>query len=159
MNENALVWNAVIALSAGVVEEVAAERVAGREGDRVQDAVDPAPALGQLGRDRLEVLGLVDVELEDVGRLRELLGGAVGQALRAAEAGQHHLRARLLGLPRDLERDRVAGDDTRDQELLAGEHQRGMFLTCSAGCATASSVRSASASRRRVSDGGTISST
>ena len=51
------------------VEEVAAEGVAGGEGDRVQDAVDAAPALTQVGRDGLDVLGLVDVELEDVGAL------------------------------------------------------------------------------------------
>ena len=51
------------------VEEVAAERVLGREGDRVQDAVDAAPALAQVVGDGLEVLGLVDVELEHVGRL------------------------------------------------------------------------------------------
>ena len=50
------------------VEEVAAERVLGREGDRVQDAVDAPPALAQVRRDRLDVLGLVDVELEHVGR-------------------------------------------------------------------------------------------
>ena len=76
------------------VEEVAAERVLGREGDRVQDAVDAAPALAQIRGDGLDVLGLVDVELEDVGHRVELGGRAIGHALGAAEAGQDDLGAR-----------------------------------------------------------------
>ena len=142
-------------------QELAAERVLGREGDRVQHAVDAAPAVGQVGGDRLEVLGLVHVELEHVGRVGQLLGGAVGQALRAAEAGQHHLRARLLRLAGDLPRDRVARDDARDQELLVFENELtvGCSLPRASACGTASSERSASIRRRRVSAGATISST
>jgi hypothetical protein len=48
------------------VEEVAPEGVGGGEGDGVEDAVDRAPAAGQLVVDRPDVVGPVDVELEDV---------------------------------------------------------------------------------------------
>ena len=129
----------MIALSDRRVEEVAAERVLGREGDRVQDAVDAAPALAQVLRDGLDVLGLVDVELEHVGHGVELAGGALGHALGAAEAGQDDLGARRLGLLGDLERDRLAVDDAGDQELLAlqrltaGSSSRGRAWPAGAG--------------------------
>ena len=141
-------------------EEAAAEGVLGREGDGVQHAVDAAPAVAELARDGLEVLRLVDVELEHVGRVGQLLGRPVGQPLGAAEARQHDLGALLLRLAGDLPRDRVARDDARQEQLLVLEEAHsGMLRTPCAGCATASSVRSASISRRRVSAGGTISST
>ncbi len=89
------------------VEEVAAERVLGRERDRVQDAVEAAPALAQVVGDGLEVVGVVDVELEHVGRLRQLGRRPLGHPLDAAERGEHHLGAGLLGLARDLVRDRL----------------------------------------------------
>ena len=110
------------------VEEVAAERVLGREGDRVQDAVDAAPALAQVVRDGLDVLGLVDVELEHVGDGIELGGRAVGHALRAAEARQHDLRTGRLRLLGHLERDRLAVDDAGDQELLALQSTHSGFI-------------------------------
>src|SRR5207237_1318344 len=62
-------------------EEVAAERVARDEGDRVDEAVEPPPALLDLGRGRLELLGVVDVELEHV----RLGGQAPRDALRDAQ--------------------------------------------------------------------------
>ena len=118
-SENADVWNAVDRALGRRVEEVAAERVAGSERDRVQDAVDAAPALAQVGRDRLDVLGLVDVELEHVGSGVELGRGAIGHALGTTEPGQHDLGPGGLRLLGDLVRDRLAVDDSRDQELLA----------------------------------------
>ena len=56
LSENALVWNAVIALSARRRQEPTAERILGRERNRVQHAVDPAPALLELTGDGLEVV-------------------------------------------------------------------------------------------------------
>ena len=108
----------------GRLQEATAERVLGRERDRVQEPVDATPAGLQLLRDRGEVLGLVDVELEHVGGLREALGRALGQAPRPAEARQHDLRAGLLGAASDLPRDRVFGDHAGDQQLLVVEHHR-----------------------------------
>ena len=52
-SEYALVWNAVRRALGRRLEEVAAEGVLGREGDRVQHAVDAAPALAQVVGDGL----------------------------------------------------------------------------------------------------------
>jgi hypothetical protein len=111
------------ALKAGV-EELAAERVLGRVGDRVQDPVEASPARLELPRDRGEVGLAVDVELEDVGGLGQPLRGALGEPPRATEAGEHHLGAGQLRLARDREGDAAAGDHPGDQQALAVEHQR-----------------------------------
>ena len=63
-------------------QEAPAERVRGRERDRVQGAVDAAPARRQVVGQRLEVLGALDVELEHVGRRGQRLRGALGQPAR-----------------------------------------------------------------------------
>ena len=54
------------------------------------DAVDTAPALAQRRRHRVQVLGLVDVELEHVGRLR----AAAGPRARSAAARARSSSAR-----------------------------------------------------------------
>ena len=84
----------------------------------MQDAVDAAPALAQLVRHGLDVLGAVDVELEHVGRRVELGRRPLGHPPHAAERGEDHLGAGLLGLARDLVRDRLAVDDAGDEKLL-----------------------------------------
>ena len=109
--------------------------------------------------ERGQVVGAVDVELQDVGRPVELGRRALGHAPDATERGQHDLGPRGLRLAGDLVRDRLAVDDAGDDQLLAFEQRhRGMFLTPVAGSAIASSVDRASASRRRVSPGRMTSS-
>ena len=147
------------------LEEPAAQGVLRRERDRMQHAVHAAPALAQLARQRLEVGRLVDVELQHVRRLGEPLSRPLGHAARAPERCQDDLRAGLLRLPGDLERDRLAVKDAGDEELLAVEHghsegrHSGMLRTPWAGCAIPSRVDSASQRRRRVSPGRITSST
>src|SRR5262249_17493606 len=97
------------------------ERIDGREGDGVQDAVDPSPPAAELAGKRVEVLLRVDVELEYVGAVGQLRRGALRQPPRTAEAREDDLRPLLLCLPRHLPRDRVLVHDSRDQELAAVE--------------------------------------
>ena len=63
----------------------------------MQGAVEAAPALPELADQRLEVLGVVHVELEHVRRIGQPRRGPLGHPARAAEAGEHHLGALLLG--------------------------------------------------------------
>src|SRR5262249_6078007 len=82
----------------------------------------PADPLRQRG----EVVGVGDVELDDLGLGRELAGGALGEAHDAAERAQHHLRPLLLGEARDTEADRGVVEDAGDEDPLAvEEHQAG----------------------------------
>ena len=76
--------------------EVAAQGVAGSEGDRVKSAVEATPALPQLADEHLEVLRVVHVELEHVRRIGEPRRGALGHPSRAPEAGEHDLGSLLL---------------------------------------------------------------
>ncbi len=103
------------------LHELAADRVAGGEGDRVDRPVDPAPARLQLAPQRGDVLVGVDVEVEHLGRRVEPRRRALGHPFHPAEAGQQHLgplRLRPLG---DREGDAVAVDDPGDQDLLSLE--------------------------------------
>jgi len=70
LNEKALVRKAASGGLRRRREEVPPERVLRSEGDRVKRAVEAAPARFELAGQRLEVLGLVHVELEHVGRIR-----------------------------------------------------------------------------------------
>ena len=123
LNEYALVRKASSADSRRRGHEVAAERVAGSEGDRVQRAVEAAPALLQLADERLEVLRVVHVELEHVRRIGQPRRGALGHPARAPEAGEHHLGALLLGALGDGVGDAALGQHARDEQALALEHQ------------------------------------
>ena len=87
-----------------------------------------ATTLPEIVRDRLDVLGLVDVELEHVRDGIELQRGTIGHALGTAEAGQDDLGSRRLRLLGDLVRDRLAIDDSGDQELLALQRTHSGFI-------------------------------
>jgi len=105
------------------LEKPAAERVGGGEGDRVQHAVERAPATLEVGRDGRQVLGIVDVELQHVGLARQAPRDALGDAQAAAEAGEDDLGALLLRLGGDGERDRAVGEDPGDEQAAAFEQR------------------------------------
>jgi hypothetical protein len=68
------------------------------------------------------VLGVGDVELEHVDGGRQLAGGAPGQRQPSAGTGQDDVGAlfeRQLGHP---VRQRIIGEDTGDEEVLAVEN-------------------------------------
>ena len=136
--------------------EATAERVLGRERDRVQRTVNPAPGALERLRQRGEVLGAVDVKLEHLTDGVEFLRCALGHAPHPAEAREHDLGTLPLRLLSGVEGDRVLGDDAGDQQALAGQDHVRPPTPRSAGPA---SVRSAQARRSRVRDGSTISST
>ncbi len=69
----------------------------------------------------VEVFGHRDVELEHVGRLRQLAGHSLGQAQRPTGAGQHDVGALLLGERGHAERQRGVGEDAGDHDVLAVE--------------------------------------
>jgi len=74
-----------------------------------------------------EVVGLVDVQLEDLGRGGEPPGGALGEGHPAAEAGEDELGAFPLGQLGDAERDGLRREDAGDEQLLSLE-QHGAAL-------------------------------
>ena len=116
----------------GRAEEIAAERVAGGERDRVQDAVQRTPARLEIRRDGRELVGVVDVELEHVGRrVAEPLGDPLRDAQPAAEAGQDDLSALLLRAAGDGVGDRALGEDSGDEQATAVEkHRRTLPTVC-----------------------------
>jgi hypothetical protein len=88
----------------------------------VDDAVEAVEALlAQPVGERVEVLGVRDVELDDGGLLRQPLGDPLAQRQRATEVGQHDGGALVLGEPGGGERDRRLGQHAGDEDLLALE--------------------------------------
>src|SRR5438132_5912469 len=104
--------------------EIAAKRVGGGEGDRVDEAVEAAPALLQRAGQRAEVLLIIDVHLEDVGGRCHPAGTLLGQAHDAAEAGEHDIGALLLSRLGNRKRDAGWGEDAGDEDLLPLEDAR-----------------------------------
>ena len=110
------------------LQEVAAQRVLGRERDRVQDPVEAAPPLVEVRRHRGELLGLVDVELEDRRLGRQAPGDPLRDAQPAAEAGEHDLGACGLRALRHGVGDRVVREDARDEQSAVAEiHGAGRY--------------------------------
>ena len=110
--------------AAGAVRNAPAERVLGREGDGVQHAVQRTPPVAQRRGDRGDLLGLVDVELEDVGWVGQALGDALGDAHATAETGEDDLGPLTLRALGDGEGDRLLGEDAGDEQALAVEEHR-----------------------------------
>ena len=91
--------------------------------DRVHDAVEFVALPDHLGDavgQRVEVLLILDVELEQRRLLRQPVGDALDQP-HPVETGEHQLGAGFLRDFRDVERDRRVGDDPRDQDAFAFE--------------------------------------
>ena len=106
------------------VQEVPAERVLRRERDRVQEPVEPSPPGPDLGRDRLDVRGIVRVHLQDVDGIGEPARRLLRQPHRAPERGQDDLGPLLLQGLRGRVRDRLARQHAGDEQLLAFEQHR-----------------------------------
>ncbi len=110
------------------VEEVAPEGVLGGVGDGVQGSVHPPPPLLQVGRNGVDVGGVVDVELEDVGGRRQSPGSSLRQPHAPAESGADDVGAFLLGHPGHVPGDGVVGQDPGDEQLLVLEQHCISFL-------------------------------
>ena len=89
----------------------------------MQGPVEPAPARLELGYQRGEVVRAVHVQLEHVGGLGQAGRRALGHTAGPAEAGQHDLGAGLLGALGHRVGDAALGQDARDEQALAGQHQ------------------------------------
>ena len=94
----------------------------------MEDAVERAPALLDVVDDGGDVVGVVDVELEDVGRVGQAVGDPLRDPHPAAEAGEHDLRAFLLRALGDGVGDRALGEDPGDEQAAAFE-QHGVYLS------------------------------
>src|SRR5207302_7130778 len=108
----------------GGAEEVAAQGVRRGVGDGVDEAVEPAPTLLQGSGNRLDLAGIVDVHLQQVGDRVHAPGAALGQAHGPAEAGEHDLGALALGEVGDGEGDAGRREDAADEYLLALQDHR-----------------------------------
>ena len=118
-SEYADVWNAVIALSGGVLRKLPPSASSGAKAIACRMPSTRPQRSRRSSATASMSSGLLTSSSRTSGAGSSLVGGAVGHALRAAEAGQHDLRAGRLRLAGDLERDRLAIDDAGDQELLA----------------------------------------
>ena len=106
-----------------VEERVDAHSGLRHEADGVHDAVELvalADDLGDAVGQRVEVLLILDIQLEQRRLLRQPVGDALNQ-LHPVESGEHQLGTGLLRNLRDVERDRRVGDDPRDQDAFAFE--------------------------------------
>ena len=106
------------------LEEPPAQAGLGRERDRVEHAVEPAPLLGEVITKVGQMVGVGDVELEHLGLARQALDGASGDTHRPPERRQRNLGALLLRQPRDRERDRRLGEDAGYEDALAREQHK-----------------------------------
>ncbi len=89
----------------GCGQEVAAQRRVRCERDGMEQTVERAPSATQLGSDGRDVRVVGDVELEHVHRPGQARRSALREPLAPAEAGQDDVRALLLRLLGDVERD------------------------------------------------------
>src|SRR5438067_7092666 len=104
--------------------EVAAERIARREGDGVDEAVEAAPALLERLRQGVDLFLLVDVHLQDLRSGFHPAGALLRQAHHSAKAGQHDVGALFLGRVGYREGDAGWSEDASDQDLLPLEDAR-----------------------------------
>jgi len=145
-------------------EEPAAEARLGGEPDGVEHAVQAA---ADAAGERVDILRVAHVELDDLRRRWQSLGRPSRQAHHPPERREHDLGALFLGQLRDPERHRRVVEDAGDEDSLSVEEhppilpQSGEFecrrdegLSC-----FVSRRASAAPSARRVSAGAMTSST
>jgi hypothetical protein len=102
-------------------EEVVAETRLGGEPDRMEDAVDVSPLLGECLANGDAVLGHRDVEFEHVDVVAELAGGSLRQTQRPARAREHDVGTLASCESGYTEGQRGVGEDAGDHDLLAVE--------------------------------------
>src|SRR6185369_5847554 len=101
--------------------EVAGERLARSERDRMHHAVEAIPALPQRGEDRVDLRVVGDVAgQQDVAReFGEQLRDALAHGL--ALVGKGEFRAFAMHRARNAVGDRTGAEQPRDEDLLSGE--------------------------------------
>jgi hypothetical protein len=100
------------------IQEGAAQGVRRGEGDGMQEPVQASPSLPDLAGQPLDVVGIVGVHLQDLGRVRQAASGPLGQAHGLAEAREDDLGALLLSHPGGVEGDALGRQYARDQVPL-----------------------------------------
>ena len=112
-------------LARHAVEEVAGDRLARREADRVHQAVELAPGLAEVGEERIDLLVAADVAVE--GQLGAELPGEVGSSVleTLADIGKCKFRAFPLAGPGDAVGDGPVRQQTGDQDFFALQESHG----------------------------------
>src|SRR6185369_14386513 len=107
------------------LEEVAGDRLARREPDRVDEAVERRPRRAECGEHPLDLGVVGDVAVED--QRRRELGGEFRDALLEALAliAERELGTFTVAGARDPVGDRPVGEDAADEKALAGEKSHG----------------------------------
>src|SRR5712691_7897912 len=98
--------------------------VRGRIGNRVDEPVEPAPALLERLGKSVDLFLVVDVHLQDLGGRFHPAGALLGQAHDAPEAGQDDVGALFLCRLGNREGDAGWGEDAGNQDLLPLEDAR-----------------------------------
>lgn len=101
--------------------EVLAEAGLGSESDRMEGSVDPAPLLLQGVAHLADVVGVRDVELEDLGFDVELAGGSFRERQAATCSGQNKVGAFGLRELSDTKGERGVGEHTGNEDVLSIE--------------------------------------
>ena len=116
------------ALAVGGLDEAAGERLARREGDRVDDDVEAVPLVLEAGEGLVDLLVEGHVHRQD--GLRSELGAEVDDAILDAVVlvGEGQLGAFALHGPRDAPGDGPFGGESDDQGLLSGQESHGRVL-------------------------------
>ena len=107
------------------VEEVAGDRLARRERDRVHEPVEAIPGLAKLAEQPLDLRVVANVALE--GELGAELGCVLGNAVFEALAlvAERQLGALSPARPRDAVGNRAVVQHAGDQQALAGQESHG----------------------------------
>ena len=122
LSENALVWNAVERALAGRSRKPPPSASSGAKAIACSTPSSPPQRVAQLRGERVEVLGLVDVELEHVGWLGQLARGALGQPSSRVRSRSARSR-RPPPAPARRPRTRWSrGQHAGDKQALALEH-------------------------------------
>ncbi len=117
-NENALVLNAVATLSHSVCMKLPPRASCGANAIACRNPSNRPHRLAKLLAHGRDLVGLVDVHLQHVGRLGQPSRHLLCEAHRASEVGEHDLGALLLRGSGRGERDRLRRQHPRDEQLL-----------------------------------------
>src|SRR2546421_5075437 len=105
-------------------KKVATQRVRRGEGDGMDKAVQPAPALLERLGQRIDLLLVVDIHLQDLRSRLHPPRALLRERHHAAEAGEHDIGALVLGRLSYGKGDAGRSEDAGDQDLLPFEDAR-----------------------------------